>query len=66
MAGDKAWRKVQARIEEGKELLERDITSYDELEVCNRLFDEWNNANFSFLCSLFTTDEYGLGYGPTV
>lgn len=57
-----AAEKIEARIEKGHELLEREIRSSDELESAKRDFKRWDDFNAELLRQLFSTSEVADEY----
>jgi CAP12/Pycsar effector protein, TIR domain len=55
------WR-LQAQIDKGNELLNREIGSPVKLEEARQEYYRWTDYNFELLRSLFNTDEYARGY----
>ena len=63
---EEARQKIQARIEEGQQLRDREIHSHDELEEAIMDFHNWSEYNETFLSRLFdnssVVDEYNRPY----
>src|SRR5437764_7407608 len=54
--------KIQARIEKGKELLNREINSWDQLEIAKKDYYTWSEYNIELLNRLFTNDSLAQEY----
>ncbi len=65
-----AAEKFMDRIERGRELLERDIGSWEQLEAVRKDYSKWSDYNDELLRRLFSSgmfaDEYSAFYGAVI
>lgn len=55
-------KKIAERVERGKEFLNKNFSSEDELEQIHQEYAKWNTFNTEMLCRIFDKDEIARQY----